>query len=223
MKKSAILGVLILVTITGLSGAQAAHAYTWPLIWVGSPVEGTWGISGVPSTTPVGGHHKLVKASPRNDWSVDLSGTGSGQTVYLYVAPSNSGLNNRVTTKVTQIIDNSTCKNGGGGDFVTVGVYFDGILYGHATYAHLNRNTSLYVGKAVPRWGANLGTVAFLSGSATGGPNCWTGPHVHFEMRASSQWACWNKGYTPGYTVRRTNFLGFVAGPLNPNAPTACP
>ena len=116
---------------------------------------------------------------------------------------------------MTQIIDDNACRYGGGGDSVTVGFYLDGVLYGRATYAHIDRNHLLSVGMPISRWGAHIGNVAWLSGAATGGPNCWTGPHVHFEMRAESHYACWNKGYTyAGYPINRTNFLGFVSGPL---------
>ena len=40
------------------------------------------------------------------------------------------------------------CRYGGGADMVTVGFYLDGTLYGRATYAHLDRNPSLWQGKA---------------------------------------------------------------------------
>lgn len=200
---------------------SSAQAYSSPNIWVGSPVSGTWGQPGDSSTTPDGGHHLLVKASPPNDWAGDLP-TGAGD-VTLYVAPSNSAYNNAVTTKVTQIIDDSACKNGGGGDLVTVGIYYNGSPYGQATYAHLDRDPGLYVGKAVPRWNTRLGGVAQLSGGATGGGDCWTGPHVHLELRAQTQYACWNKGYSyAGYPISRTNFVGFVSGPLS-GAAQRCP
>ncbi|WP_433532722.1 hypothetical protein ACQPYA_12270 [Micromonospora sp. CA-263727] len=198
-----------------------AQAYSSPAIWVGSPVDGTWGTYPYADTTPSGGHHTVFKASPRNDWSVDLP-TGSGQAVVLYVAPSNSAYNNQVTTKVTQIIDNDACRYGGGGDLVTVGVYYNNTLYGHTSYTHLKRDPSLYVGKTVSRWGTTLGTVAHLSGAATGGSNCWTGPHVHMELRAQTQYACWNRTYTNFASLWRTNFVGFVSGPLT-SAAVACP
>lgn len=202
--------------------ADGAGAYTSPAIWVGSPVKGTWGLAGDSSTVP-NNHHTLVKASPRNDWSVDLTKLpATDREVYLYVAPSDSSLNSRVTTRITQIVDNSACKNGGGGDFVTVGIYYNGTLYGRATYAHIDRVSSLTVGKTVSRWGTKLGDASNLTGSATGGSVCWTGRHVHVEMRAETQYACWNRGFTLGKAVGRTNFIGFVSGPLGA-APKACP
>ena len=217
-------GIAFLAVSAGAVALDAtpAEAYSSPAIWVGSPVDGTWGCCGDWGTTPGGGHHKLVKASPGNDWAGDLP-SGAGSAVYLYAAPSNSAYNGNVTARVTQIVDDSACANGGGGDFVTIGIYYNGTLYGRATYAHLDRNGSLAVGQSISRWGTWLGNVANLSGSATGGANCWTGPHVHFEMRAETQYACWNRGYTyAGYPVSRTNFLGFLSGPLS-SAATACP
>ena len=169
-------------TLRGLAGAAAvaavlapapASAATSPPIWSGSPVNGTWGAAGYADTVPGYPHHKLAKA--RNDWSVDLSAVAAGTPVLLYVAPSDGRLNAGVTTRVTAIVDDNTCRNGGGGDFVTVGIYYNGTLKGSATYAHIDRDPALRTGKALARWGARLGTVAQLSGAATGGSNCWTG------------------------------------------------
>jgi hypothetical protein len=211
----------IVLLLSVVAGTMPAQAYSSPSIWVGSPVKGTWGAEGDSSTTPNGDHHRLVKASPQNDWAVDLPSL-AGTDVYLYVAPSDSR-HKAISTRVSQIIDDSACRLGGGGDLVTVSVYFNEMLYGQVTYAHLDRDGSLYVGKQIPRWGTHLGKVANLPPGATGGSNCWTGPHVHFEMRAETQKACWNKGYSySGYPVSRTNFLGFVSGPLSGTA-TRCP
>jgi hypothetical protein len=215
-----------IVTVAVVSGilalAPMADAYTSPAIWVGSPVPGSWGVPGDWSTTPGGGHHHLVKASPQADWAGDLP-TNAGTAVYLYVAPSNSAYNDSVTARVSQIVDGNACANGGGADFVNVAIYYNGSLYGQALYAHINRDPSLYIGKPIARWGTYLGSVAYLSGSATGGSSCWTGPHVHFEMEAFTQYACWNRGYSyAGYPISPTNFLGFVSGPLA-TYPTACP
>lgn len=202
--------------------APAATAGHLPAIWVGSPVVGNWGLSGNWSTVPPN-HHMLVKADPDNDWSVDLTNIPSNNRgVFVYAAPSNSAYNNRVTARVTQIIDDNACRYGGGADMVTVGFYLDGALYGRATYAHLDRNPSLYQGMPIGRWGSWIGDVATW---ASGGPNCWTGPHVHFELRAESHYACWSRVYTyPGSPIAsRTNFLGFVSGPLSGYPSRACP
>lgn len=230
MVRSRIVLAVTLAVLLLLGGSAVAppdaSAYHLQKIWVGSPVVGTWGVAGDWSTVPKvgGGHHMLSKASPRNDWSVDLSRIPStNRGVHVYAAPSNTAYNSRVTAKITQIIDNNACRYGGGGDMVTVGFYLDGSLYGRATYAHIDRDPNLWVGKTIPRWGTWIGNVSWLSGAATGGSGCWTGPHVHFEMRAESHYACWNKGYTyPGYAVSRSNFLGFVSGPLTSSA-RPCP
>lgn len=182
-------------------------------IWVGSPLAGTWGYGPDPSSIPLNGHHRFAKASPTNDWSVDISSTGPNRDAYLYVAPSNSAYNGRVTTVVSQVIDDNACANGGGGDLVTVQVRFDGATVGQVSYGHLDRNPNLRVGQTVGRWGTWLGRTAYLSGGATGGSRCWTGPHLHTELRASTNYACWNRGFGLGQAVGATNFIGFVSGP----------
>lgn len=224
LRLAVLLPLATLGTALGLAtDIQPSAAHHQPAIWVGSPVKGTWGLAGQPGTTPAGGHHKLVKANPQNDWAVDLTNIpNTNRAAYLYVAPSNSGLNNRVTTTVHQIIDNNVCRLGGGGDLVTIAIRLDGTVVGHVSYAHLDRNPNLRVGQRVGRWGTWLGNAANLTAATSGGSGCWTGRHVHFEARASSHYACWNKGYTPGYRVNRTNFLGFTTGPLNSYA-TRCP
>lgn len=73
----------------------------------------------------------------------------SRQGVYLYAAPSDSAYSGNVTARVLHIVDDSTCRLGGGGDFVTVGIYFNGTLYGRATYAHLDRSPNLHSGLLV--------------------------------------------------------------------------
>jgi len=203
---------------------QEAAASHLPAIWIGSPVNGTWGVPGNWSTVPPK-HHRLYKVLPTSDWTVDLSSIpSSDRAVYTYAAPQNSTYNSRVSARILQIVDDNACRYGGGGDFVTVGFYFDSTLIGRATYAHLDRDPSLYVGKWIPRWGGYLGQVAILGGAATGGSDCWTGPHVHFEMRSEKHYACWNRGYTsPGYGIRRTNFLGFIGGALSTTSATPCP
>lgn len=220
--------VLMVLAIVGgvtLLTAPTAQAAAPPAIWVGSPVNGTWGAGRDASTTPAGAHHKLVSVSPRNDWAVDLSATGAGPAApaILYVAPSDSAYNARVTTRVSRIIDDNTCRSGGGGDLVTVAVLFDGTTVGQVTLAHLDRNPSLRVGQAVGRWGTQVGTVANLAGPATGGEGCWTGPHAHAELRASTNYACWNRGYATGQSLSRSNFIGFVSGPALASTARPCP
>src|SRR5688500_844642 len=108
---ASLLGTLLACLVAATSvvaTSDRAEAVTSPAIWVGSPVQGTWGVPGDPSTTPgcCPAHHLLYKASPSNDWSVDLSSIpGGNDGVYLYAAPSDSSLNNRVTARVLQIVD----------------------------------------------------------------------------------------------------------------------
>lgn len=68
----ALLGLLALLG-AALMTSPSAQAYTSPDIWVGSPVDGTWGCCSSWDTTAGGGHHKLAKASPTNDWASDLT------------------------------------------------------------------------------------------------------------------------------------------------------
>ena len=192
-----------------------------PPIWVGSPVATTWGNAGRPGSTPAGGHHLLGKTAPPNQWAVDLP-IGSGVQVLLYVAAADPANDPAVTTAITQIVDDNACIQGGGGDFVTVGIYYQAALVGHVTYAHLDRDPSLQVGATVPKWGTALGKVASLRGKATGGSRCWTGPHVHLEMRAQIQHACWKRALTTGRKVRREDSIGFVSGALS-LATAPCP
>lgn len=107
-------------------------------------------------------------------------------------------------------------------------INYNGAPYGQVTYAHLDRNPALYVGQPVGRWGTSLGTMANLANGNGGGPgpggsNCWTGPHIHTELQATTQYACWNKGYTPFQSnVGRSNFIGFISGPLK-SGKSPCP
>ena len=216
--KGPIFALAIAALLLSLVFSTPASAYQSPAIWVGSPISGTWGES--PAT-----HHILFKASPQNDWATDIA-AGAGQSAYLYVAPSDSVYNAAVTTRVRQIIDNSACRYGGGGDLVTVEVFYNGTSYGQVTYAHLERNPNLYQGQWINRWGTKLGTIANLwdgSGGGTGGSGCWTGPHIHTELRATTQYACWNKGYRSGSWLNSSNFIGFISGPLSSSGKTACP
>jgi hypothetical protein len=216
--------LLPLLAVLALLSIEPAAANSHPAIWVGSPVNSTWGVPGDASTTPAGGHHRFAKASPQNDWAVDLSSIDNGdRAAYLYVAPSNSAYNNRVTTVISQIIDDNACRYGGGGDLITVTIRLDGTVVGQATYGHLDRNPNLRVGQSVARWGTWLGNVANLSGSATGGSNCWTGRHVHAELRASTDYSCWNRGYGTGQRLYRSNFIGFVTGPSLARTAQPCP
>lgn len=215
--RMAIAGAFIIPVVAVVTTATPSAAYRDPLIWVGSPVPATWGES--PAT-----HLRLAKAQPTNDWATDLAAP-AGEAAYLYVAPSDSRYNGAVSTRISQIIDDNACRDGGGGDLVTVQIFYNGASYGQVTYAHLSRNSSLYVGQWVGRWGTWLGTVGNQWAGNGGGvrSNCWTGPHVHTELRATTDYACWNRGYVPYQSrLARTNFIGFVSGPLGRSA-TACP
>jgi hypothetical protein len=210
------------VWATLLAPATPAHALVaeGPAIWVGSPVDATWGLPDDASTTPAGPHHLLANADPSNDWAVDLTNVGSDRAVYIYAAPNDTSLNDRISATVTQIT--ASCRNGGGGQMITVEFYLDGSLpVGSATYAHLDLDPSMYVGRPVSRWGTYLGQAG---NSFASDPNCWTGPHVHLELRSDRHYACWNRGYSdPGHPLYRTNFVGFVGGDYAGDRHQPCP
>jgi murein DD-endopeptidase MepM/ murein hydrolase activator NlpD len=94
---------------------------------------------------------------------------------------------------------------------VSVTFYAGTLEVGTATYAHINPDASVYVGAPIPRWGGYLG---FAGTNYTYDPACWTGPHVHFELRSARHYACWNRGFTNkiGYGLSNSNFLGFIGG-----------
>ncbi|MGL5825828.1 MAG: cutinase family protein [Nocardioides sp.] len=202
-----------------------APVTTDPAIWVGSPTDGTWGCCAEPdkpdtSTTPGGvdAHHLLSKADPKNDWSVDLPSRGD---VTFVASTGDPSLDSRLTAAVTQI-DGATCiSTGGGGGFVTVGIYFDGVLKGRATYAHLALNPALAVGTPVPL-GSSLGTVGTEEQIASD-ERCWTGPHVHFEVRAETEYACWAGPRFPAVGISRSQVLGYISGaPTTPGESYRC-
>ncbi|MBV1849408.1 M23 family metallopeptidase [Catellatospora tritici] len=190
---------------------RPAAETTRPAVAVGSPVDGRWGRAGEPGSTPVGGHHRLGKAQPMNQWAADLRVDAGTPVVFRVTADSG-----RVTAEITQIVDGDACRAGGGGDFVTVGLYYEKTLLGRVTYAHLRRDRKLRIG-AVVAPGAVLGTVADLGGADTGGPNCWTGPHVHLELRSETHAACW-RDRTPGARLREGDTVGYVSGSLGSTA-----
>lgn len=167
-----------------------------PQVWVGSPVDGSWSRSEGAAT-----HHWLANASDQGDWAVDLE-ANAGQPAFLYAAPQNGS--DTITARVDQV--GPSCRNGGGGSFATIGLYSGSTRVGSVTYAHLQLAVS--PGQTLDRWGALIGYV----GTYSYDESCWTGPHVHFQLYSSRHYACFNKGYTPGYPVKRTNFLGFSGG-----------
>ncbi|GAA3181202.1 hypothetical protein GCM10010531_39290 [Blastococcus jejuensis] len=188
-------------------GSPPASSGTAPLVWLGSPVDGRWSTYEGAAT-----HHRLGNASPTNDWAVDLE-VGAGAPVYLYAAPQVSGV--VITARVDQV--GPSCYGGGGGRFVTVGLYAGSTRIGSATYAHINPTVSL--GQTLNRWGSRVGTV----GSYAYQPGCWEGAHVHFEMYSNRNYACFNKGFRLGQAVYRTNFLGFTGGNVASGVQRPCP
>jgi hypothetical protein len=113
------------------------------------------------------------------DWAMDIAGSGD-----VYVRLSSSA---GVSLRVEQI--SAACGGGRqGGTAVRVRAYLNGASVALLVYSHL---ADVAVGV-----GQNIGNGTRLGRAATGLPydeTCWTGPHVHFEARNDSGYAC----YTP--------------------------
>lgn len=192
-------------------------------VWVGAPANGNWPLSCsgkkyFPSYTcslpPF--HWDLDSGSGRKDdgdWSVDLRIAASTK-LYLYVAPQVT--TKVITTRVESVKD--SCLSGNGGKTVRVGVY-DGVSkIGQLIYAHLTNNTTPAVGP-INRWGGYLGTVASGLPSVA---NCWTAPHVHFEMYNSVKYSCYHNRSANSQFLK-TNFLGFMGGSRVSGPRMPCP
>ena len=182
-----------------------------PQVWVGSPINGTWDLPAPAGDGPTV-HHWLGNATDQGDFAVDLI-ANAGQPVYLYAAPQGSNVS--VTARVDQVGD--SCVGGGGGSFATIGLYSGSTRIGSTTYAHLQLAVS--PGQTLNRWGSLVGYVGsgYPQNSA-----CWTGPHVHFQLFSTHHYACFNRGYSLGYPLSTTNFLGFTGGNVASGARQAC-
>lgn len=223
-----LLAATLLATPVAAAISPSPAAAYGPDLWVGSPIDGFW------NADPAGHHvfKKLSDMGVRSDWAVDISRRSDqsvssfvNQDVIVYAAASDPAVDEQLSAQVVYVVKDNACAGGGGGDLVVVEFSQAGVgAIGRAVYGHVR--TSFGAGaQATPisRWGGVVGTVADLSGSATGGSNCWTGPHVHLELRAQHDYACWNKGYSIGSTVNPTNFVGFTAGGQLARSARACP
>lgn len=188
---------------------------TAPQVWVGSPINGTWDLPAARGGDGPTVHHWLSNATDQGDWAVDLIAPAD-QEVRLYVAPQNTAV--AITTKIDQV--GAACGGGrNGGNFVTVGIYSGSTRIGSATYAHLRLAAGITQGTTINRWNSLLGYVG------KGYPvdvNCWTGPHVHFQLFSNKNYACFNKGYSLGSALSRENFLGFTGGNVASAPRKAC-
>lgn len=183
-----------------------------PVVWVGSPIDGTWDVPANRGGDGAAAHHWLANASDKGSFAIDLV-AGAGQAVNVYAAPQNNNVS--VTAKVTQI--GAACRRGNGGSFVTVSFYQGSTRIGSATYAHITPSVS--VNQVVNRWGTKIGTV----GSGYPKNNeCWTGPHVHTQVFSVRNHACFNGGYRLGQGIRKTNFFAFTGGNVANGPKQAC-
>ena len=192
----------------GVAVAAPPATAATPAVWVGSPLAARWPTN---SDSLPANHHLPYGG----DWSVDLQGVGAGAGVYVYAAPQTGGLS--ITARVE--IVRAACASGNiadGGYRVTVGFYNGSTKIGTATYAHINPSVSQ--GATIGRWGTLLGTVGSYNWSS-----CWQGVHVHYEMYSQVNYACYNRGWTPGMTLNPTNFLGFIGGSYATGKRQPCP
>lgn len=179
-----------------------------PLVWVGSPIAGSWDLPASRGGDGPTVHHWLANARDQGDFAVDLI-AAADQQVKLYVAPQDG--RTTITARVDQI--GEACRGGGGGQFATIGFYAGSTRIGSATYAHLR--LAVGEGQSISRWD---GVIGYVGKNYPINRDCWTGPHVHFQLYSNRNYACFNKGYSLGYPLNRTNFLGFTGGNVA-NAP----
>lgn len=174
-----------------------------PRVWAGSPIDGCYDC-GDPADGP-GTHHFMRNSdNPEHDLAFDI-GAPAGRDVLVYFAPEQN--HGDVYARVDRV--GATCGSvARGGGSVTVGVY---TVNGNAriasiTYAHIN--PSVRVGDRPSRWGGKVGTIA---GGLRPDAACWTGPHVHLEMWAASNYACWHP-YAHNASIRKSNYIGHLTG-----------
>jgi hypothetical protein len=189
--------IAVFVFLLGCVGLAAPAGAATIAVWVGSPVDGHWPTN---SDSLPASHHRPYLG----DWSVDLQGVGVGQPVHLYAAPQNG--HSPVSARVETVGPACASRDlADGGYQVTVGIYNGSTKVGKVTYAHIQPRVS--AGQSINRWGTVLGTVGSYRWN-----RCWQKTHLHYEMYSQQNYACYNKGYTPGYPIRRANFLGFMGG-----------
>lgn len=209
--------------------AQAAAARS--SVWVGSPIDGNWAVwdgycpgatypSDMCSWPTV--HHSYTWGMPYvGDWATDL-GVGAGQVVNLYAAPNDTW--RTITAKVEKIPLACAVRSGEtyqqtfarGGNTVVVGLYEGATRIGWVAYTHVNPSVS--VGQWINRWGAAIGTVGSYTSNS-----CWTGVHLHIEMTNETNYSCFNKGWSSGQAMWKTNFVGFLGGAYRTAPRQACP
>lgn len=192
------------------SGGTSGDA---PLVWVGSPVTGTWDVPASAGGDGAAAHHWLGNANDKGDFAIDLV-AGAGQPVVLYAAPQDGRTS--ITARVDQI--GSSCAGGGGGSFVTVGLYSGSQRVGSATYAHINISPAVGAGQQIGRWGTVLGKIGTYARNTA----CWTGPHVHTQLFSTKHYACFNRTFALGQAIRTTNFIGFLGGNVATTARQGC-
>ena len=197
----------LLLSVSSANAASRAAAAANPAVWVGSPLSATW-----PTGTSLPSQHHRPYGG---DWSADLQSVSANAPVVLYAAPQVSSVAIRAVVETVR----PACASGvisQGGHRVTVAFYTGSTKIGTATYAHIN--PSVAQGATISRWGTTLGTVGTYTTSS-----CWDGRHVHFEMYSQLNYACYNRGWTPGQRMSPTNFVGYTGGAFASGIRQPCP
>lgn len=195
---------------SGPAPAPQPSPQVYPESWVGSPVNGVYD-QGEPSPPSV---HHFLGGNPEHDFSVDI-GANAGVPVKVFVAPQNSGYS--ITTRVDRI--GAACGNAArGGNFVTVGVYANGVRTGSVTYGHVR--PTVRVGDSINRYGGQVGTVA---GGLPRDRACWTGSHVHTELWTTKPYYSCYARIPHERSMRESNWIGFVGGTRARGIRQACP
>lgn len=227
-RRRVLLALVPLLTIPLLFGPieDASAGTPRTPIWVGSPVDGNWpgsdDCSGAkyPSAScslPFAHHTYYWGNAYRGDWGYDQRGVSAGEDVFLYAAPQDSRLGSSIRAKVERVV-NSCSGSVYGGKTVVIGLYNSSTRSGTVAYAHVAPTSAMTAGAYISRWGTKIGDANSYRKSS-----CWEGVHVHIELLSDTNYACYNKGWRPGQTMYKTNFIGYVGGSFATAPRRSCP
>lgn len=192
-----VLGAAIFITAPDV--VLASHGTDHQVV-VGAPHGGQ-------ITSAPGQHHVPYGG----DWSMDLA-TGAGTPVRVRLSHASGSLS--LTVRSVR----SACAAGiaYGGRLVEVGVTVGGAYLGWILYSHLNPSVSVGQSLSV---GQQIGT---LWNGNPPNENCWTGPHVHVELRNERHYACLVPRGT-GSSISDNTALGVLGGQWRDSRNQSCP
>ncbi len=187
--------------LTGEKSSISIASATNPLATVGMPFTGKWAynVNVDPPYTDLNSSHPSVHAKYYGDWATDVY-AADGTAVKLKVSSSDGPLSFYWIAR-----PNGTC-----GQRTVIGVKVNGIDVGSIYYEHLNG--------------------AVTSGNITNGmtvgyvhdwQGCNPGPHVHIELRNTSNYSCYTDNGKPGVTLSAGDSIGLL-GSSNTAARQAC-